>query len=117
MIRNEPGGTGYRHVYLPEVPIAGKTGTAQAGAGDDHAWFVGFAPADRPRVAFSVIVEHGGHGGETAGPIVRAIVEACKAHGYLDDASSAAPATGDATGGPPDSTPSPPAAKPPVPVG
>jgi len=114
---NEPGGTGYRHARLPEVRIAGKTGTAQAGAGDDHAWFVGFAPADRPRVAFSVIVEHGGHGGETAGPIVRAIVEACKAHGYLDDASSAAPATGDATGGPTDSTPPPPVAKPPVPVG
>ncbi|HUU93057.1 MAG TPA: penicillin-binding transpeptidase domain-containing protein [Phycisphaerae bacterium] len=110
---NEPGGTGYQHAYLAEVPIAGKTGTAQAGAGDDHAWFVGFAPADRPRVAFSVIVEHGGHGGETAGPIARAIVEACKAHGYLDDASSAAPATG----GPPDSPPPPPAVKPPVPVG
>jgi penicillin-binding protein 2 len=82
---NEPGGTGYRHVRTPEVHIAGKTGTAEAGRGEDHAWFAGFAPADRPRVAFAVIVEHGGHGGETAGPIAREIVRACRAHGYVGE--------------------------------
>jgi len=113
---NEPGGTGYRHVYLPQVPIAGKTGTAQAGTGDDHAWFVGFAPADRPRVAFSVIIEHGGHGGETAGPVARAIVEACQAHGYLDEPSGTAPATGEPAAGPP-APPIEPPARPPMPVG
>ncbi|MFO8012342.1 MAG: penicillin-binding transpeptidase domain-containing protein [Phycisphaerae bacterium] len=97
---NEPGGTGYRHVRTPEVRIAGKTGTAQAGRGDDHAWFAGFAPADAPRVAFAVTVEHGGHGGETAGPIARDLVLACKAHGYLDppkpatDTDPAPPAPG-----------------------
>ena len=82
---NEPGDTGYGMANLPDVRIAGKTGTAEAGSGEDHAWFVGFAPAENPRIAFSVIVEHGGHGGEVAGPIAREIVRACKAHGYLDD--------------------------------
>jgi penicillin-binding protein 2 len=96
---NEPGGTGYRDVRTPEVLIAGKTGTAQAGRGDDHAWFAGFAPADAPRVAFAVIVEHGGHGGETAGPIARDLVLACKAHGYLEppkaDTDAPPPVPGD----------------------
>ncbi len=114
---NEPGGTGYGRATLPDVRIAGKTGTAQAGAGDDHAWFVGFAPADRPRVAFSVIVEHGGHGGETAGPIAREVVKACKAHGYLDEEGGAAPATGDPPADPPAPRPDPTVAEPPVPVG
>ena len=82
---NEEGGTGYNYARSPEVRIAGKTGTAQAGSGADHAWFAGFAPAENPKIAFSVIIEHGGHGGETAGPVAREIVEACKTHGYLDD--------------------------------
>lgn len=82
---NEEGGTGYGRANLPDIRIAGKTGTAQAGRGADHAWFIGFAPAENPRIAFSVIVEHGGHGGEIAGPIAREIVKACKTHGYLDD--------------------------------
>ena len=68
--------------------VCGKTGTAQvyaASAGTkeedlppemrDHAWFVGFAPREDPRVSFAVIVEHGGHGGETAAPIVRRVLE------------------------------------------
>ena len=80
---NEPGGTGYTFANLPDIAIAGKTGTAQAGRGEDHAWFDGFAPADEPRIAFAVIVEHGGHGGTAAAPIARDIVKACQAHGYL----------------------------------
>ena len=105
---NEPGGTGYHTVRSDEVRIAGKTGTAEAGRGDDHAWFVGFAPSDAPRVAFAVIVEHGGHGGEIAGPVARAVVHACKAHGYLDP-----PAAADTAPGPADP---PPADPPPAPV-
>ena len=42
----------------------------------DHAWFVAFAPYDKPEVAVSVIIEHGGHGGETAAPIAKKILEA-----------------------------------------
>jgi len=114
---NEPGGTGYRAVHSDEVRIAGKTGTAEAGRGDDHAWFVGFAPSDAPRVAFAVIVEHGGHGGETAGPVARAIVHTCKAYGYLDPppapATPQAPDARPPAGGPASEDP-PPA---PVPVG
>ena len=41
----------------------------------DHAWFVGFAPRDNPRVSFAVIVEHGGHGGTAAAPIVKRVLE------------------------------------------
>jgi len=82
---NEPGGTAYSTAYLPELRFAGKTGTAQSGGGEPHAWFAGFAPADAPRIAFAVIVEHGGHGGTIAGPIAREIVRACLSHGYLGD--------------------------------
>jgi len=81
---NEPGGTGIsaRSYYK----IAGKTGTAQVIANrsrlkylpekyQDHAWFVAFAPAEKPEIALSVIVEHGGHGGGTAAPIARTAIE------------------------------------------
>ena len=71
-------------MYLPDIRIAGKTGTAQAGTGrKPHAWFAGYAPAETPRIAFAVIVEHGGHGGKAAGPIAREIVRMCQNHGYL----------------------------------
>jgi penicillin-binding protein 2 len=81
------GGTGRRAAIGP-ITVAGKTGTAQVfkrSAGidadklpkdeRDHAWFVGYAPADRPEIAFAVVVEHGGHGGTTAAPIVRHVLE------------------------------------------
>jgi penicillin-binding protein 2 len=81
---NETKGTAYK-VRSTEIEIAGKTGTAQvhgrkadaAGGYDsnDHAWFVGFAPASRPRIALAVLVEHGGHGGEVAAPLAVEIVE------------------------------------------
>ncbi len=55
---------------IPGVPTAGKTGTAQLGGnGEPHAWFIGFAPADAPRIAVAVLLEQGGHGGEVAAPI------------------------------------------------
>jgi penicillin-binding protein 2 len=82
---NEQGGTGYATAYLPELRYAGKTGTAQSGKSEPHAWFAGFAPAENPRIAFAVIVEYGGHGGTAAGPVVREIVKTCQAHGYLSD--------------------------------
>ncbi|HID22415.1 MAG TPA: hypothetical protein EYP14_08435 [Planctomycetaceae bacterium] len=70
-------GTGHRTVYLKEVAIAGKTGTAETGrAGPDHAWFAGYVPADEPRYAFAVVLEHGGSGGRAAGPLARKTVEA-----------------------------------------
>ena len=66
------------------VTIGGKTGTAQvSGLGrsnnnpdlEDHAWFIAFAPVEKPELAVAVIVEHGGHGGVTAAPIARAVFE------------------------------------------
>jgi hypothetical protein len=41
----------------------------------DHAWFAGFAPAAKPRIAFAVLVEHGGHGGSVSAPVAVEIVE------------------------------------------
>jgi len=41
----------------------------------DHAWFMGYAPYDRPKVAIAVFVEHGGHGGSDAAPVAAAIIK------------------------------------------
>jgi len=63
------------------VNLAGKTGTAQIGVGEPHAWFAGFAPYDGDpahRIAFAVLVEHGGYGGQVAAPIAREIMEAAR---------------------------------------
>jgi peptidoglycan glycosyltransferase len=52
------------------VPTAGKSGTAQLGGeGAPHSWFIGYAPADSPRIAIAVIVEHGGAGAQRAVPM------------------------------------------------
>lgn len=56
--------------------VAGKTGTAQVAGKDDYAWFVGYAPADKPRYAVAVVVEQGGHGGSVAAPAARQILAA-----------------------------------------
>jgi penicillin-binding protein 2 len=69
-------GTGYKRVRLAEVAIAGKTGTAEVGGSKpDHAWFAGYVPADRPRIAFAVVLEHAGSGGQAAGPVARRFIE------------------------------------------
>jgi len=51
-----------------QVKIAGKTGTAQNSHGDDHAWFIGFAPVDDPIIATCVLIEFGEHGSSAAAP-------------------------------------------------
>lgn len=76
-------GTGKR-VRHSEVSIAGKTGTAETGGGrPDHAWFAGYAPADEPRVAFVVVLEHGGSGGHVAGPVAHDFVQALLDFGVI----------------------------------
>jgi penicillin-binding protein 2 len=79
------GGTGWR-ARLRRVEVCGKTGSAQVvsrelleSSPDDpsllpHGWFVAFAPADRPRIALAVLVEHGGSGGAAAAPVARTIL-------------------------------------------
>ncbi len=55
---------------VPGVVTAGKSGTAQLdGSAKPHSWFIGFAPADHPRVAIAVLVESGGSGSVKASPI------------------------------------------------
>jgi penicillin-binding protein A len=74
MVSVVENGTG-TSARIPGASVAGKTGTAQNETGAPHAWFVGFAPAEDPQVAVSVIVEHGGDvgseatGGRVAAPI------------------------------------------------
>jgi cell division protein FtsI/penicillin-binding protein 2/cell division protein FtsW (lipid II flippase) len=79
-------GTARRVMAGSPVGIAGKTGTAQLDQGSPHAWFAGFAPFDgspERRLAFAVVVEHGGYGGRVAAPIARQVMEAAKELGLL----------------------------------
>ena len=55
-------------------PAAGKTGTAEVWGKKSHAWFAGFAPFDKPQIAFVVVVEYGGKGSEVSAPIVAAFL-------------------------------------------
>ena len=76
-----------RRVHLPDIEIAGKTGTSQVvgrkdGADDyipphlrPHAWFVCYAPVGAPKLAVAVVVENGEHGSSAAGPIAREMVK------------------------------------------
>lgn len=58
-----------RQANLPDHHTAGKTGSAENPRGDDHAWFIGFAPFDKPEIAVAVVVENAGRGSEVAAPI------------------------------------------------
>lgn len=87
---NDPKGTG-RTAKIKGVTVAGKTGTAEVANqekikalnldGDvptklqTHAWFVAVAPAEDPKIAISVLVEHGGGGSSTAAPIARELIK------------------------------------------
>jgi penicillin-binding protein 2 len=69
------GATAFAGFPMAEHPVAGKTGTADLPPNAPFAWFASYAPADDPRWAVVVMVEQGGHGGETAAPIARRIYE------------------------------------------
>jgi penicillin-binding protein 2 len=58
------------------VPVAGKTGTAEAPPGDDHSWYASWAPAGHPEVVVVCMIEHGGFGAEAAAPCARDIYDA-----------------------------------------
>lgn len=76
MVKTVEEGTGTK-ARISAVTVAGKTGTAEneKGNGNDHAWFVGFAPAEDPKIAVAVILEHSGRsGGDVAAPIARNVM-------------------------------------------
>jgi len=70
---NGERGTG-RGARIYGFDICGKTGTAQNPHGEDHGWFIGFAPRDNPEVAFAIMIENGGIGGAVAAPIARKLL-------------------------------------------
>ncbi|MBK9766811.1 MAG: hypothetical protein IPP63_07235 [Chloracidobacterium sp.] len=81
------GGGTAGSIQMPDLEIAGKTGTAQVaevgkdvGKNKDHAWFVSFAPAYKPEIAVIALIENSGFGGCTRHPPSRAIYEtvSCK---------------------------------------
>jgi penicillin-binding protein 2 len=63
-----------RAAQVRGITAAGKTGTAQNPHGEDHAWFIGFAPFEDPQIAWCVFLENGGGGGANAAPIAREII-------------------------------------------
>jgi penicillin-binding protein 2 len=87
MVVNGAQGTAHWSAHSDLVEIAGKTGTVQVVGRDsyaggkrpaeleNHAWFVSFAPADRPELVVVVFVEHGASGSGGAAPIARALYE------------------------------------------
>jgi penicillin-binding protein 2 len=58
-------------------------GNGPDGRDINHAWYIGFAPAERPQVAFAVMIEYGGSGGMAAAAVARSVLESCIGHGYL----------------------------------
>lgn len=77
-VTNETGGTAYSIFKDFNIEVGGKTGSAQAGKKDGkdvvHAWFMGFAPFDKPEIAVVVMIENGSHGSYSA-EVVREIME------------------------------------------
>ena len=86
---NGEGGTGHA-AHLDNITVCGKTGTSQVvkEAGNariaedkepmkyrDHGWFVAYAPSDHPQIAIAAVIEHGGHGGSSAGPVVHDVLQ------------------------------------------
>ena len=67
-----------RSANVVGLDMAGKTGSTEFAASHDgktHAWFVGYAPADHPRIAVAVLLEDAGHGGDVAAPIAAEVVK------------------------------------------
>ncbi len=64
-----------RAASVRDITVAGKTGTAQNPHGEAHAWFIGYAPTEKPQIAFCILVENGGSGGRVAAPIAREIIK------------------------------------------
>jgi penicillin-binding protein 2 len=79
-------GTAYQAFEGSSLPVAGKTGTAESGQLEPHAWFAGYVPAEDPEIAIVVIVEHAGEGSTYAAPLFRKVAET-----YFDIEPTATP--------------------------
>ncbi len=73
VVENGTGGA----ASVSGVTVAGKTGTAENATGNDHSWFIGFAPAEEPKVAIAVLLENANDGNASAiaGKVLRAALE------------------------------------------
>jgi len=92
---NTAGGTA-AGARIPDIQVAGKTGTAQAGKGKrDHAWFICYAPFEKPKIALCVLVENSGFGGTYSAPISRKLIKF-----YLKRQKETASAVDSTFGGP-----------------
>lgn len=97
---NTPGGTAFRTMSGLPITVAGKTGTSQVTSipqstvhrlkehelayfHRSHAWITTYAPYDNPQYIVTVLIEHGGHGGSTSGPIAADIYKWLFAHRYF----------------------------------
>jgi penicillin-binding protein 2 len=77
LVIEEQRGTGYWAMQGLDIPVSGKTGTAQTPTGNSHAWFAGFTrhnDPERPDIAVAVIIENGGEGSAMAAPVFRRAV-------------------------------------------
>lgn len=101
-VANHPKGTAYRYIKDSKVKLAAKTGTAQVVSipqsemvrmkekdmeyyHRSHAWFVAYGPYSSPKYAVSLLVEHGGGGSSTGGPMIKSIFEKLLEMGYIDE--------------------------------
>lgn len=77
-------GTG-RRAQDKQIAISGKTGTAEVFEKTPHAWFVCFAPSEKPEIAITILLENAGHGGEVASPLAKKILEVYWGRVRLED--------------------------------
>jgi penicillin-binding protein 2 len=68
-------GSGRFYANLKNVAVAGKTGTAQNPHGENHGWFISFAPYEKPELVVAVLIEQGGYGSTSAAPIAAMLME------------------------------------------
>ncbi|MEN6624684.1 MAG: penicillin-binding transpeptidase domain-containing protein [Candidatus Sumerlaeia bacterium] len=73
-VTHDPTGTGRHAGFKPEWNVCGKTGTAQTGRKIPDAWFVCYAPAEKPNIVIVILIEESGHGGTYAGPLARQLL-------------------------------------------
>jgi penicillin-binding protein 2 len=78
----------------PNARVPWYLGTGADNQERNHAWFTGFAPARNPKIAFAIMLEYGGSGGNTAASVAKGVIEACVERGYLPlDTMPLTPAT------------------------